>query len=499
LFSEICCDGSPSQVARMKTLVPARVLVPLLLGLGISGAVLIFAERGYERLESANQRISKSLELQSDLNELRALVTDAETAQRGYLLTGDKRYLEPYKDATPKIMSRFIHVRDRVMQRGSAAQQTSLFKLEDLIRSKIAGVEETIAVFEKFGGKAALARTETDVGNRTMEAIRDTIDAMAMDERTRLYAGFARWDQDITTLRVGLQLMTVSAIALLVTVLVLARRELAARARASQLMIEDQRRLESEVERRTAELAALSTHLQDVREEEKRKLARDLHDELGSLLISAKMDASWVKGRLPPDQPGAVSERLEAVLGLLDEAVQIKRRIIEELRPTLLDTVGLVAALEWQVGEACQRAGISWEVTASGVDDDEIPADVSIALFRVAQEAVTNAVRHARARNFGVDVVRVGDELTLVIRDDGIGISEGALQKGLSHGVAGMRQRVRALRGFFRIRGHQGAGTVIEVRITLDGAGLRNDAAPDQPESDVRSTAIPSSTSRTRS
>jgi signal transduction histidine kinase len=488
----------PRMKARMKTLVPARVLVPLLLGLGISGAVLVFAERGYERLESANQRISKSLELQSDLNELRALVTDAETAQRGYLLTGDKRYLEPYKDATPKIMSRFIHVRDRVMQSGSAAQQTALFKLEELIRSKIAGVEETIAVFEKFGGKVALARTETDVGNRTMEDIRGTIDAMATDERTRLYAGIARWDQDITTLRVGLQLMTVSTIALLITVLVLARRELAARARASELMIEDQRRLESEVEKRTAELAALSTHLQDVREEEKRKLARDLHDELGSLLISAKMDASWVKGRLPSSEPAAVTNRLDGVLGLLDEAVQIKRRIIEELRPTLLDTMGLAAALEWQVGEACQRAGISWEVAASGVDD-EIPPEVSIALFRVAQEAVTNAVRHARARNFSVDIVRVGNEVTLVIRDDGIGIPEDAQQKGLSHGVAGMRQRVRALRGFFRIRGHAGVGTVIEVRITLDGAGLRDDAAPDQPESGVRSTAIPSSTSRTRS
>jgi len=463
----------------MKTLVPARVLIPLLLGLAISIAVVVFAERGYRRLESANHTISTSLELQTVLNELRALVTDAETGQRGYLLTGDKRYLEPYTSAAPKIIDRFARVRDFVLRTGGPEQQARLVTLDNLIRTRLAEVEATIALFEKSGGKAALQLTYTNIGNRTMGEIRDTVDAMATDERARLYTGIARWDRDITTLRTGLQLMTVSTIALLLIVLLLARRELAARARASELMIADQHRLEGEVEKRTTELAALSSHLQNVREEEKRKLAHDLHDELGSLLISAKMDASWVKSQLRAGDPAALSGRLDGVLGMLDEAVQIKRRIIEELRPTLLDTVGLLAALEWQVGEACQRAGIAWEVAASGLDD-ELPGDVSIALFRVVQEAVTNVVRHARAHSFSVDIVRADSELTLVISDDGIGISDDVQGKRLSHGIAGMRQRVRALHGEFRIRGRSGVGTVVEVRIPLARDGMLDDVPPDR-------------------
>jgi len=449
----------------MKTLVPTRVLLPLLLGLAISIAVLVFAERGYRRLDAGNRMITSSLELQTDLNELRALVTDAETAQRGYLLTADRQYLEPYKAATPRIMSRFLQIQGRVRKAGSSEQIARLAALENLMATKIAEVEATIALFEKAGGAAALARTNTDVGNLAMKEIRDTIDAMGAEERTRLYEGIAQWDRDITTLRVGLVLMTLSTIALLAIVWLLARRELEARARASELMIADQQRLEREVRKRTVELTELSSHLQSVREEEKRKLARDLHDELGSLLISAKMDASQAKSQLRNGDAAPVAARLDGVLGMLDDAVQIKRRIIEELRPTLLDTMGLVAALEWQVGEACDRAGIAWEVTATGLDDG-IPDDVSIALFRVAQEAVTNVQRHARARAFSADLVRRDDELTMVLRDDGIGISE-ADADHLSHGIAGMRQRVQALNGEFRIRGRAGAGTVIEVCVPL--------------------------------
>jgi len=463
----------------MKTLVPTKVLIPLLLGLAISIAVVVFAERGYRRLEAANRTIATSFELQNVLTELRALVTDAETGQRGYLLTGDKRYLEPYRDAKPKIIDRFARVRDFVSRTDGIEQLERLAKLEHLIDTRLAEVQATIAVFEKSGGKAALERTNTDVGIRTMEEIRGTIDAMATAENARLFTGIARWDRDITTLRTGLQVMTGLTVALLLIVLLLARRELAARERVNRLMVEDQRRLEAEVEKRTEELAALSSYLQNVREEEKRKLARDLHDELGSLLISAKMDAAWVKSRLGGGDSGALSGRLEGVLGMLDEAVHLKRRIIEDLRPSLLDTVGLVATLEWQVGEACQRAGIAWGVTASGLDE-ELPDDISIALFRIVQEAVTNALRHARPRRVGIDIVRVEREVVLTVKDDGIGISESVQRKGISHGIAGMRQRVRALHGKFSIRRLREAGTVIEVRIPLRSDEVRGDVSTDR-------------------
>jgi signal transduction histidine kinase len=159
-------------------------------------------------------------------------------------------------------------------------------------------------------------------------------------------------------------------------------------------------------------------------------------------------------------------ERLERALATLDDAVEIKRRIIDELRPTLLDNVGLEAALEWQVGEICRRASLEWQVSASGLDA-QLPRDVSIAVFRIVQEALTNVVRHAQAKSVSVEVLRAADEIVLIVADDGVGISDHATRGRLSHGIAGMRQRARALRGEFSIRGRPANGTVIEVRVPV--------------------------------
>jgi signal transduction histidine kinase len=231
------------------------------------------------------------------------------------------------------------------------------------------------------------------------------------------------------------------------------------------MAVEDKRRLESEVEDRTAELSELSSYLQKVREDEKSKLARDIHDELGGILVSAKMDVAWVEARMK-DKDGEISAKLERALQALDDGVQIKRRIIEELRPTLLDNLGLSAALDWQVHEICDRAGLACTV-ATPSDDSMIQPQVSIALYRILQEALTNIVKYAQAANVNVDLGVTSDTVTLLIEDDGIGIPEDAQNNLLSHGIAGMRQRVRALHGEFSIARRPEGGTLIEVNVPL--------------------------------
>ncbi len=219
------------------------------------------------------------------------------------------------------------------------------------------------------------------------------------------------------------------------------------------------------MEERTAELSELSNHLQVVREEEKSKLARDIHDELGGILVSAKMDVAWVEKRMKSrDAESAV--KLERALQALDDGVQIKRRIIEELRPTLLDNLGLSAAVDWQVHEICDRAGLKCTI-ATPPDESAIPPSVSIAIYRIVQEALTNIVKYARARTVNVELGTSGDTLTLLIEDDGVGISPGAQSNHLSHGIAGMRQRVRALHGEFAIARRAEGGTMIEVNIPI--------------------------------
>jgi signal transduction histidine kinase len=180
------------------------------------------------------------------------------------------------------------------------------------------------------------------------------------------------------------------------------------------------------------------------------------------------MDVAWVADRLRDRDPDATA-KLKRALAMLDEGVEMKRRIIEELRPTLLDNLGLAAAIDWQVRQVCERAGLQCELNLED-RDIELPPDVTIALYRIVQEAMTNIVKYAKARHVDVELVQNADGISLVLQDDGVGLPPGADTNALSHGISGMRQRVRALGGDFVIRGKPRAGTTLEVHIPLKGA-----------------------------
>ena len=202
-----------------------------------------------------------------------------------------------------------------------------------------------------------------------------------------------------------------------------------------------------------------------MREEEKSRIARDLHDEMGGILVAAKMDvASAAKKLASTDSETAT--RLARASKSIDDGIAVTRRITEDLRPTLLDNLGIAAALEWLVRGTCERAGL---VSTLNLDDrgEPLPPDVSIALFRIVQEALTNVVKYAKAKNVAVDLVRSAGGVSLEFRDDGVGLPDTALANRLSHGIAGMRQRVRALHGEFSIHGTPGKGTVIDVHLPL--------------------------------
>jgi hypothetical protein len=175
------------------------------------------------------------------------------------------------------------------------------------------------------------------------------------------------------------------------------------------------------------------------------------------------MDVAWVENRIKGRDPESAA-KLQRTLQALDDGVQIKRRIIEDLRPTLLDNLGLAPALDWQVKESCNRAGLKCTLSLP-TDDVRLDPHVSIALYRIVQEALTNIVKYAKAKNVHVALNAAGDKVTLLVEDDGIGIPEDAQKNRLSHGISGMRQRVRALHGEFSIGRRAEGGTRIEVSI----------------------------------
>ena len=442
---------------------PLKIVIPLVLGIVASLAIAVYAEFGFRRLEIANRQMAVALEMEAALHEALALIVDAETGQRGYLLTGKDEYLQPYQAALPRIGDAFHRLRELLVVHGTAEQRDSLGRLNELFGKKLVELEAAIALYKKDGTDAAQALLNTGIGRRTMDEIRASIDDMVGTHRRQIEQATQRWSGDVAFARVGLEIMTAFNVALLLVVWLLARRDAQQREERRRQMQEDQRRLEALVEERTADLSELSNYLQVVREDEKSKLARDIHDELGGVLVSAKMDVAWVEKRIKGRDPESAA-KLERSLQALDDGVQIKRRLIEDLRPTLLDNLGLAPALDWQVNEFCNRAGLKCTLSLPA-DDVTLDPHVSIALYRILQEALTNILKYARAKNIHVELNATDDNVTLLIEDDGVGIPDGAQNNRLSHGITGMRQRVRALHGEFSIGRRPEGGTIIEVNI----------------------------------
>jgi signal transduction histidine kinase len=217
------------------------------------------------------------------------------------------------------------------------------------------------------------------------------------------------------------------------------------------------------VEARTRELSALSSHLQNLAEKEKSQLARTLHDELGGLLTAAKMDLSWLQSRV--DAP-AHQERLAQLGSVLDEAMGLKRRVVEDLRPSLLDHFGLATALRAYVDSSCAKANVQTDIRLPE-DGDPIPKDIAITLFRIVQEGVNNIVRHASAKHVTLEVTTTGDEYTITLKDDGRGFHLNSERNGWPHGIMGMQHRVRALGGRFSLESAPGHGTTLRVVVPV--------------------------------
>ncbi|HEX4268587.1 MAG TPA: sensor histidine kinase [Steroidobacteraceae bacterium] len=209
------------------------------------------------------------------------------------------------------------------------------------------------------------------------------------------------------------------------------------------------------------DLESLVTHLQELSEKEKSELARNLHDELGGLLTAAKMDLSWLQSRVTDPQ---LQERLAQLGGVLDEAMDLKRRVVEDLRPSLLDHFGLPTALRAYVESACAKAGLRAEL-ALPEDAAPMARDTAIALFRIVQEGVTNIIRHASARLVTLQLALERDAWRITLSDDGGGFDAADPKFGWTHGITGMRQRVRALGGQFEIQSAPGAGTTLRVSV----------------------------------
>jgi len=227
--------------------------------------------------------------------------------------------------------------------------------------------------------------------------------------------------------------------------------------------ITERNRAKEELERSRQQMRNLSAHLQSIREKERTRIARELHDELGQLLTALNMDIILLNRKIPPEQR-ELRERINAMSGLVDVTMKTLKRIYMDLRPGMLDHLGLPVAIEWQANEFSKRTGIPCRITVKP-EDMQLNADLSTAVFRIFQETLTNVSRHAQAKRVEVSLKLSCSEVRLVVKDNGKGITEEQMAKPDSFGLLGIRERVSYWGGVVKIVGKKGKGTTVSIRI----------------------------------
>jgi signal transduction histidine kinase len=441
----------------------------------VANGVSLF--RNLESLKGANSLQSQSARVNDQVQYLNVLVMDAESSLRGYFLSGSDVYLGPLRTATGGIDAQFAEL--NALLADSPSQRKNLAQLRSLVTRKLDNMNQTLEVYRKGGLEDIVAIAGASEGKALLDEIRLQVVIMVQEQNELLSArrsAFYKEYQYAVMVGIG-----INAVAILVLLLFyrLIRRGYFARVASQRALQNANENLESMVALRTEQLSVLSRHLISVSEKEKARLARELHDELGANLTAINIDINAVADQLRAGAP-ELAAMLERARSTLLGTVELKRRIVEDLRPSMLDNLGLSMALQSYCADFGRVTGLDCEALIEGDIDAASPMH-TIAVFRIVQESLNNIAKYARASQVTVHVAREDGHLALEIVDDGVGIAAEDMAKPKSHGLLGMRERALLLGGKLTIkRGVNQRGTCIEALIPLADTGAAHEKGQPQ-------------------
>ncbi|MDE1183864.1 sensor histidine kinase [Paraburkholderia sp.] len=433
---------------------------------------IVITVGGLVILETARQRIAAEYEtalgarnVTVQLSALESALSRLDALQSAFLLTPQASVAHEYCASATQIRRGTQQLGAWYRREADSAELTSFTQIAALLDARIgagaaalqqAAGSQTIDL-SACGPVPSIAETrtvDTALVGSTLTLLRDNEERRAQHALDGSHA-----DQRLSTLcAAALSALNIVLFILLFRTLGI---QIDRQARVQRQLITQQEELDQLVLDRTRQLEALGWHLQAVSENEKTQLARELHDELGAILTASKMDVAWANRKLRDNEP-AIAEKLARALANLDQGIALKRRIIEDMRPTVLANFGLVTALRTLADEAAQRNNWLLDLHLPA-DDIKLDEHTEIALFRVAQESLTNAAKYAHASQVSIGL-EIGDaQVALHIADNGVGITPGDLNRTHTHGLLGMRQRVAARGGRFDIRRGVPNGTDIDV------------------------------------
>lgn len=448
-------------------------LALLALALLVNIGALLAVDTGVRRVEEAARLAVVSRNVTTEILAVQSMLYEAESAQRGFLYTQNDAYLQPLDENEAQITLRFAKLRDMVMD--NSVQQKRLDQVRKIAMEKLVGLNKTIAI-QKMGQKdAARALVMSNQGKQLMADIDAQIlqflsqEALVLQERIQKGAGIQ------LAIRWGFAaILFINALMILACAVAVMRgmaRELDRdradlvqhdEREAAELVRHDEREAvtAAEVVEREAELRALTVHLLRIQEEERRHIARELHDELGGTLSAIKLDIIMGRDAASKRDDEKSVARLQRAVAAIDSGIQFVRRLIENLRPTLLDNLGFEAALREMTEQFCERTSIKCIVSIPEGELNLTSAQ-STTLYRVCQEALTNVMKYAKAKQVTITLTSEGSLGKLMITDDGVGLAATKQHRSMSHGLLGMRERMVALGGTFDIRGKVGCGTTL--------------------------------------
>lgn len=421
-------------------------------------AMIFISEGSYWQSVKTLDKLWSTGAARTDIIDLQRGIVDAETGQRGYLLTGRREHLQPYVQALHDIEDSF-----KSLERYYDAEQSALRLLKQLralTDTKLSEIALTILLREEGKVEASREIFLTDIGREKMDAIRALSAELMALEAVRFEAGRSDIYHTLMLSRFGMAAL--SGVSLLALFMYL-RQTIARKKQELELkrVVQIERdRLEIEVVERTAQLSELAHHLLTAREDERSRLARNLHDDLGSLLTSAKLDAARIKSRLAGRAPDAL-ELLAHLVDTLNTGIALGRRIIEDLRPSALSNLGLVATLEILAREFEEHSGV---VVHCDLEPVELEAPAELMIYRLVQEAITNITKYARASHVWVSLAVCHEQVSVSVRDDGVGFDTSRRPSSV-YGLVGMRFRVVAEGGTLTLTSALGQGTLIEATL----------------------------------
>ncbi len=432
----------------------------------VAALVLLFVNEGsyWQSLDTLHGlRGITSARLQ--IEALERSLSEAQTGQREYLLTGRSEYLQPLQQARQSV-DKLLAALDRHFSTDPGATAT-MAELRTLSERKLFELGDAVRLVQAGQLQTAIERVRSGVGKQDMERIHRLTRELAEQQSSHRDLGNRNLDQTLLLGRIGVAAL--GAVLLLALVLYLRKSEaLANQQREQQRLVQAAHdRLEIEVAQRTAQLTDLTRHLLTAREDERHRLARNLHDDLGALLTAAKLDAARVKSRLAGSAPEAQA-RLAELVDKLNGGIALGRRIIEDLRPSTLSHLGLVATLEILVREFAERSGVQ---VHSNLNPVALSPAAELVVYRVVQEAITNLSKYARAKNIwlslipgvpGASAVPGVPGVEASVRDDGVGFDAQAPARS-AYGLLGMRFRVEGEGGTMHVRSSPGQGTLVSV------------------------------------